>query len=124
MAAYCTCLEINDHAYCVYCTFAAFKHMSVMFVYLPQRAHLKYFDHRHVRYMWHQEIGSVLKLGGLDVGLTCRSIHNDYQGLSAEQRNNKWVITELMVAFRTARWQAGNCHTQMKLNPNSTILHP
>ncbi|ELU12635.1 hypothetical protein CAPTEDRAFT_90245 [Capitella teleta] len=57
-----------------------------------QKLFLKFFDHRHVRYIWEKEEAIYKRLTGLDVGFSVQEIHDNAVGLSQEEQVFKILL--------------------------------
>lgn len=53
---------------------------------------IKYFDHQHVRYIWDSKVSSFKKLEDLSTNIYCRSLLEDFHGMSWELQKQKHEI--------------------------------
>lgn len=59
---------------------------------MPQEWLLKYFDHQHVRYIWDSKVSSFKKLEDLSTNICCRSLLEDFHGMSWDLQKQKHHI--------------------------------
>lgn len=48
----------------------------------------RYIDHHNIRYIWDPEKSDYMRLHGLDVGVRCMSLHDDYTGIDVKKRES------------------------------------
>ena len=63
-------------------------HDALHYAFLFQDKVFRYIDHHNIRYIWDHEAGDYKRLYGLDIGVRCMSLHDDYTGVDDNKRES------------------------------------